>query len=134
MREIKFRAWVNMATKEGEEDFVMIPWSTDFFSDSSPVTRYDSDFPDKDDPEIILMQFTGLTDKNGKEIYEGDILEDGKKQVGMVFWHNAAFRVEWEMRDSEGRRDVYEIDSCFGYGHVIGNIYENPELLVNKKK
>ena len=49
--EIKFRALI---------DGKLIHWSNDFFSDSSPVTDYSSEFPDKDDEDILLMQYSGL--------------------------------------------------------------------------
>jgi hypothetical protein len=84
----------------------------------------------RDRHNIILMQFTGLHDNNGKEIYEGDILKDGKGQPGHVLWAHNSWLMEWMVRDYEGKL-TYEkmLDDCFGYGEVIGNIYENPELL-----
>lgn len=77
------------------------------------------------------MQFTGLKDKNGKEIYEGDILRDGKGQNGHVLWHQRSYLVEWQTRNnSDGHKDVERmLDDCFGYGEIVGNIYENSELL-----
>lgn len=56
-REIKFRAWII-------DENNMIPWHEDFFSDMSVVTSYDSAFPSHN-PNVVLMQFTGLTDRNG---------------------------------------------------------------------
>lgn len=74
----------------------------------------------------LVRQCTGLKDKNGKLIYEGDLLQDNKGQIGKVFWNSStgSFAVNWLMKDGS-----YETDNCFGYGEIIGNIYENPELL-----
>ena len=120
MREIKFRAWyLNYDTSK----FEMLGWSAFFFSDASPVVGFDAwnGFPAPDDPNIILMQYTGLKDKNGKEIYEGDI-------VRKTFWNSIPCK----------RIDIIKIPDCYYHTftgmqdeefEVIGNIYENPELL-----
>lgn len=83
-----------------------------------------------DNKSMEVMQFTGLKDKNGKDIYEGDILQDGKKQNGKVLWHRNSYLVEWEERGYDGhllQDRMY--DDCFGYGEIIGNIYSTPTLL-----
>lgn len=81
----------------------------------------DQDFLDDDDEnkkvDIELMQYTGLKDKNGKEIYEGDILND-EVSFRVVRWDykNAMFILPRDYDDN-----VLEME-------VIGNIYENPDL------
>jgi len=114
-REIKFRAW-------GE-----------YGSDPSPHMIYD--WQDTDLVEYVgfdgggsfhIMQYTGLKDKNGKEIYEGDILSEW----GMDKEHYR-YAVE-DMVDfliSYGDSDHWDGGSFPGIWEVIGNIYENPELL-----
>lgn len=75
---------------------------------------------------FILMQYTGLKDKNGKEIYEGDILKVDwkdnryKSVIGMVEWDN----------ENAAYRFAAGSPSEVSWSHeIIGNIYENPELL-----
>lgn len=83
------------------------------------------------------MQFTGLKDKNGKEIYEGDIFreiyDDDQRDAKIVFYtvvrwdeKNACFFTgEVEQENAE----LFDLDEVAAQFEVIGNIYENPELL-----
>jgi uncharacterized phage protein (TIGR01671 family) len=117
MRIIKFRAW-------DKNENEMIPWSKEFFSDMSPATRWSSDFPNEE-MGIILMQFTGLMDINGKEIYEGDITK-----YGYVITYVDGSKGE-DLGMSVGfyeQRDNFESWSMLEGGaeyEIIGNIYEN---------
>ena len=83
--------------------------------------------------KIKLMQSTGLVDKNGKEIFEGDILDyHGRK--ALVRWHGSyasfiyRFADELQKRNSEWKPLYLAYMKC----EIIGNIYENPELLEDK--
>ena len=70
-------------------------------------------------------QYTGLKDKNGKEIYEGDVVSwwdnDGEKRINIVGW---SFDGAWKLFDS-----WYLFECPISTMKVIGNIYDNPELL-----
>ena len=79
--------------------------------------------------EYEVMQFTGLLDKNGKEVFEGDVLSTGKGHPVVVEWQNRTwsfpgFGVFDKNRDSE--LNFYHFAH---YGEVIGNRFENPDLL-----
>lgn len=82
-------------------------------------------------PETV-GQFTGLLDKNNKPIYEGDIVKDKSGKVGYIGWlqQECGFVIVWEKSDSRlghrARGSGYKYDLSL---EVIGNIYENKELL-----
>jgi YopX protein len=111
MREIKFRAW-----RGGEAQYFA-------YSSISLSSIYDGDYPKSDPKELVWMLFTGLHDKNGKEIYERDILkaEDDEKPVV----------VEW-LTDRNGwsfNQEFVNGGAPRQQAEVIGNPFENPELL-----
>jgi len=120
MREIKFRAWTTAEKKMFEPvyfDNLEVHWwsEEDGQLDIIGDVREDSILY-----QAILMEFTGLHDKNGKEIYEGDILLFGDDSKSEVFFDEGSFTVE----------DAASI-SMTGYifSEIIGNIHENAELL-----
>jgi uncharacterized phage protein (TIGR01671 family) len=113
-REIKFRAW------DGEK--IYLP------SDSDTYIKLISG--ELRSPGIILMQCTGLDDKNGKEIFEGDILRVGYNQDASDNLEVVKF---WEGRWLPLVRVEYGYNAINRYDsemfEVMGNIYENKELL-----
>jgi len=109
MREIKFRAWDKSRKK-------MNDWT---WFDTEPIKILD-----EFNPGFIWMQYTGLKDKNGKEIYEGDIIEYPVAQI-MGGSMNFKSVVEWENSSTWCGYNVLYFQKC----EIIGNIYENPELI-----
>ena len=82
-------------------------------------------------PETV-GQYTGLTDKNGKKIFEGDILRTGTR-MGYILFEKGCFRFRWKNFDKY-RDDFFKTCIITEYGsfrelEVIGNIHDNPELL-----
>ena len=110
MREIKFRAW-----KDGE--MMYQPLGTHY-----GLYRFIGFIPE----ESPLMQYTGLKDKNGKEIYEGDILEHDQWGVKVVKDIRDTFRTNSAAYDAVAYSEEDTQSDC---STVIGNIYQNPELL-----
>jgi len=85
-----------------------------------------------EDESWKVMQFTGLTDRNGVDVYESDVVRD-HVGIGRVEWHErkAAFRVNYENGEAKWFID-YTLRGERESIEVIGNIYENSELLEAK--
>ena len=134
MREIKFRGW-DVGFKEMES------WESLLTSDVLPEVLQGAF------PNLKLMQYTGLKDKNGVEIYEGDIdqAENGDKNV-IVFLLKAGTYCVMPMDiylNNDYQNEAFSQEFMYGFGYdlffdnltpgkylnIIGNIYENPELL-----
>lgn len=118
-REIKFRAW--------DKENKIMRYSTSNFQiyTDSPTTGFvfwtDGYHQDWDSEEVELMQYTGLKDKNGNEIYEGDIVKNREWTGSVEFDPNEGY-----FFTDKTDKLRYRINS---FTEIIGNIYENPELL-----
>ena len=123
-REIKFRIWDKIYNKMREVK--AINWWFDE-GDIQSIEYIDEDHVDRrhDKDDVILMQYTGLKDKNGKEIYEGDIIKRTlDDECGIVGFERGTFVISDKVGDLYGF-----LRSWYTTVEVIGNIHENPELL-----
>lgn len=126
-RQIKFRFWGKFGELNEEKDECeneMLYGDRFCFSEHAPINDL---FADK---SFVAMQFTGLTDKNGKEIYEGDVLSNSTGKIDkVIFYENGFFG---KSKSNMGKNHYWYNPLCVDYiknKEVIGNIYENPELL-----
>lgn len=126
-REIKFRCW-NVEEKI-MHDIAFPSWNgaVEVWENNVPQSKVQ--YLSQNGPALhgILMQFTGRKDKNGKEIYEGDIVRAKWGGIGSVVFDDGGFVSRWE--DGNTTYRLCESDIALRELEVIGNIYENPELL-----
>lgn len=120
MREIKFRAWDKKEKIMSQiDDFTGLNYSDEYeykYVCAHRIIQW---------TDLEVMQFTGLLDKNGKEIYEGDIVEslDGNKSE--IVFDRGCFVLQHEPRI----RRSFDFIAEKNYFEIIGNIYENTELI-----
>ena len=134
MREIKFQAWdidfkkmwiVMSLTREEQTPFMLVRESIESESCARPSKL------------LKIRQYTGLKDNNGKEIYEGDIVECQRflpnyqkdRTIGYVTFETPAFFIITE--EKHGKNWI-DFDNDAEPYEILGNIYENPELLEKK--
>lgn len=142
MRKFKFRAWDKVA----KQWLWVTGIETAETSKSDGYTLegifHDGDFLGHED--IVVTQYTGLKDEKGKEIYEGDIVhvvhEDGYEVVSQVEWGLTSkwFGTYPAFAIAELESEMNSFSEIFDTGQytieVIGNIFENPELLESDKQ
>ena len=118
MREIKFRAW-------DKEHQVMIKWD-EYLKD-----EFTGDYFEYDD--LVIMQYIGLKDKHGEEIYEGDIIEYLDYSGGAIIFggkqpkSKGVIKINAIGRGIEYLRGIGKLNE--DKVEILGNIYENPEIL-----
>lgn len=124
MRELKFRVWDKYCKRWHPTDSYHIFWL------NNKIYRICIHSPSADLPldAVIIQQYTGLKDRNGKEIYEGDIFKGGDYKWDAVEFEDGQFQV-----NLMGARVFTLQELCcdidYELPEVIGNILENPELL-----
>lgn len=127
-REIRFRAWDTDLKVFLKSDHI------DFIYSENETLILNGDFGGLSG-RMIFQQFTGLKDKNRIDIYEGDILSVCNGSINGTLWIEKPYTVEYRLNkgfemcmfcwDKEGSNDMDSTHWC----EVVGNIYENPELL-----
>lgn len=127
IREIKFRAWDKTTksmflvvglffdSKDEGEQVELVCVRSKWFETSDPTHATWRKLE-----EVELMQYTGLKNKNGKEIYEGDVVRIRNSVIGQIGWDYFAWQII-----GGGMLNAFDSDDL----EVIGNIYENSELL-----
>ena len=127
MREIKFRAIHKLTKKKWTNEELVFhngAWYEDWraFEDGTPLNM----------TQCAVMQYTGLKDKYGVEIYEGDIvlnLEHNQETKGVVVFVRGGFRVALNIKGFKFNLPFNSFEENEYSLQVLGNIYENPELL-----
>lgn len=122
-REIKFRAW----DKKQKKMFYGVSTGTiKVWDENAPLLSHEFGYSE----DCIFEQYTGLKDKNSKEIYEGDVLKFcNDKELARIVWNipHAEFHIKWLECGVSDSLSWHLHDH--GGAEVIGTIHENPELL-----
>ena len=121
MRDIKFRVWDNERNAMFNSKSVDIDFFEGKIEITSDTIRYDEVYTDEI-KDFELMQYVGCKDKNNKEIYEGDIVKI-KEYIGQIIYSKGVFFIDVK---GDFYLPIYNVSE---FMEVIGNIYENPELL-----
>ena len=123
-REIKFRAFLNSKYYEKP---LMLSWE-ELLEQYDAIDMFQRDL-------MTLMQYTGLHDKNGREIYEGDVVRTGKDNIGdpepmigQIIMREGSWIIE-----NEKKQEAIDLFSEITSREVIGNIFEDKQLLEGKQ-
>lgn len=127
----KFRAWDRLTGK-------MFPVGIiDYSIQSVYIEEPNGLYGERDFDEIELMQSTGLKDINGKEVFEGDVIRDSDGFEGIVQYDESygVYGIAYLPTKSNGIDMTFEElkDKYWNTFEVVGNIYENPELVEEKE-
>jgi len=136
-RIIKFRAW---DTKGKTMDYS--PYGDEFMGEGTPINACLNGYPFDKDGGQILMQFTGLLDYNGREVFEGDLFGKMGGDVERPGEYEIHARVYFDedmsafcIDDNRGGWEYLSdyLDKLSNEREIIGNVWENPELINNSE-
>ena len=134
-RQIRFRAWhieekkmceVETLTRDGAFLIGVKPGRDQIFDNGKWITFAPEDGRFCKNEEFHLMQYTGISDTKGRRIYEGDIIKHANG-LGVVKYERGMFLYDYEY--FKEKNPVLMISGGLYWDTLIGNVYENPELL-----
>jgi len=129
-REIKFRAWVKHAGFMGhvEELFLMNEY-VNINLDEDPEAYCVGNSRSYIFDKVEIMQFTGLHDKNGAEVFEGDVVKgkdyNDRRFIGEVIFDSC----QWYLKGVKQYKEYHALNKINYNFEIIGNIHQQPELL-----
>lgn len=128
MRELKFRYW-----KEEDKRMFQLDSST-YINHNGKIEEVWIAYEDSFEYDYPIMQWTGLKDINGVDIYEGDILSNGINCSGTVRFINGMYLVDFIYTEDpplshDKEEHTFRLITVASITEIIGNIYQNPELL-----
>lgn len=108
MKKLKFRAWMNNSSMIYSDSYIDLEY---FFNACK---------------KGIIQQFTGMHDKNGDEIYDGDILQS-PNSIQKVYFENGCFGLKSNIHNKSNPHPLFKMNMT--YWKVIGNIYQDKKLI-----
>ena len=118
--ELKFRAW------DGETMLNRTLFDRNWYNDDNKCCK--GAMPN-DARTLEVMQFTGLTDMNGKDIYKGDLITNGSGRIAKVVWHKRSGCWDCDVTNIGGHYRGFRVFDWKHNVEVIGNIHQHSHLI-----
>lgn len=115
-KDIEFNLWDKYNKEMYSWEYIAIEKDQVFLTDGSVYLSHDA---------CILLQYTGIVDKNKQKLYNGDIVQCGDDLIVSITWSNGGF----QLKTNENQGNMPAVQERLNRFVKIGNIYENPELL-----